>query len=796
MTARPVLSVLVAGSLLLFAAGWYLTINLGATGITGLPDDSDPRHAFEVTNEQFTRGPITAEIAIDAPDVGAPPVQRGIESLTASLQGDEAVGAPVFERSAAGDLALLTVPTKGDYSSMEARDALQRLREQYIPAAFDGGPAEVYVGGRTAEVVDSVKLAQTYLPIIFAFVLSASFVLLMLAFRSIVVPLKAVSMNLLSVGAAYGLLVLVFQQGIGASLFGFQQTEVIEFWLPLMMFTILFGLSTDYHVFLLSRIKERYDETGDNSGSVAYGLRATGSIITGAALIMVAVFGGFAMGDLVPMQQMGFGLAVAVILDATIIRSVLVPASMELLGDWNWYFPSWLEAGLPTWQVGYYNPKAIPNLLERDDGSYRIIDLESNLVTPFMPPAALIRAIRAGQYPSFDDIDVKRMFGYLVEHREEIIAELGREQAHELFDAAESYATAQGEWFGGEARIPSKLLRFAFRLVDVPTWVRAIRRMTGGSQLVADNFIHAGISDWAAEGHLEDREADRLHDALATPEIAAVTANLGAHMAMSIPLRFPFGSLARAIWTVVNRVKAEWRALRRRGSAATARQIHTVGRADGSGAGLWRRSLPAGEAAACPPCARGHRLRPTAAQGAVTSVLAPAPRGAPHLVRASDRQSSPPQRAGHRPGYRERLAAVNGHWRLVSAVLAVNVTVLAAATVLFQRYDASWALSEFGLLNSVDALQLLVAGGGSDHIKRPPVRSDHGCCRVPVSMRRGACRNRVLPPAQSAEQHRHPASNASLHPRFLVGSGSFAPLRQGSDQPDPMSWSYEIALIR
>jgi RND superfamily putative drug exporter len=150
-------------------------------------------------------------------------------------------------------------------------------------------------------------------------------------------------MNLLSVGAAYGLIVLVFQEGVGAGLFGFHQTPVIESWLPLFLFSILFGLSMDYHVFLLSRIKERYDLTGDNSGAVEYGLRSTGSIITGAALIMVAVFGGFALGDLVMFEQMGFGLAVAIIVDATIVRSILVPASMELLGDWNWYFPRWLE---------------------------------------------------------------------------------------------------------------------------------------------------------------------------------------------------------------------------------------------------------------------------------------------------------------------------------------------------------------------------------------------------------------------------------------------------------------------
>ena len=183
--------------------------------------------------------------------------------------------------------------------------------------------------------MDSVDIVRQYVPLIMAAVLAASFLLLLIAFRSIVVPIKAVVMNLLSVGAAYGMVVLVFQKGVGSSLFGFQEVPVIESWIPLFLFATLFGLSMDYHVFLLSRIKERYDQTGDNSGSVMYGLKSTASIITGAALIMVAVFGGFALGPLSMFQQMGFGLAVAVILDATIVRMVLVPAGMELLGDKN-----------------------------------------------------------------------------------------------------------------------------------------------------------------------------------------------------------------------------------------------------------------------------------------------------------------------------------------------------------------------------------------------------------------------------------------------------------------------------
>ena len=216
------------------------------------------------------------------------------------------------------------------------------------------------VGGATAETVDSVQTQKDYLPLVFTFVLGFSFLLLLVVFRSIVVPLKAVVLNLLSVGAAYGILVLVFQKGIGASLLGFREAPVIESWLPLFLFAILFGLSMDYHVFLLSRIKEHYDETGDNAASVAHGLRSTAGIITGAALIMVAVFAGMASGDLVVFQQVGFGLAVAVILDATIIRMVLVPASMELLGDWNWYFPTWLE-WLPRINIeGAQQPASVP----------------------------------------------------------------------------------------------------------------------------------------------------------------------------------------------------------------------------------------------------------------------------------------------------------------------------------------------------------------------------------------------------------------------------------------------------
>ena len=219
-----------------------------------------------------------------------------------------------------------------------------------MPAAFTGTGAEALVAGEPGGMYDYHKTTNDYRPLVFVFVLSLSFILLMVVFRSLVVPLKAIIMNLLSVGAAYGLIVLVFQKGVGAGLFGFRQVDVVEAWVPLFLFSVLFGLSMDYHVFLLGRIRERYLMSGDNSESVAFGLKTTGRIITGAALIMVAVFAGFAAGELVMFQQMGFGLAIAVLLDATIVRSVLVPATMKLLGDWNWYLPKWLQ-WLPDVQV-------------------------------------------------------------------------------------------------------------------------------------------------------------------------------------------------------------------------------------------------------------------------------------------------------------------------------------------------------------------------------------------------------------------------------------------------------------
>ena len=346
---RPVVSLVVTAAVLGIAALPYFGINEGFSGVSTLPDEAGSKQAFVVMEREFSGGlgsPV--EIVVDGEIT--PEVDAFIANMQEQLRADSAFGPSVVETNEAGDLALISVPLSGDVAANVAMDAVRELRDEIVPRVFDGAPVEVLVGGDTAYNVDYLDQTQFYTPIVFIFVLGLSFVLLTVAFRSVVIPAKAISMNLLSVGAAYGMVVLFFQQGTGpeffkdvASWFGFGQVEAIETGVPLFMFSVLFGLSMDYHVFLLSRIRERFDQTGNNGESVAYGLRTTGSLITGAAAIMVAVFAGFAAGPLVALQQMGFGLAVAVALDATIVRSVLVPATMKLLGRRNWYLPSWLE---------------------------------------------------------------------------------------------------------------------------------------------------------------------------------------------------------------------------------------------------------------------------------------------------------------------------------------------------------------------------------------------------------------------------------------------------------------------
>ena len=349
VTRYPIVSILAIGVPLIVLTVFYFDIRTGLNDVNTFPDVAKTKQAFIVLEEEFSVGEVNpagvlspAEIVVVG-DVDDPQVQEAIAALEKSIVDSPDFPVPAArEVNDAGDLTLLTLPFPGKSNSRAATEKLIGLRETHVPAAFDGVPAEVFVGGVTAEATDFYGIVDVYTPVVFAFVLGLSFIILMMVFRSIVIPIKAIIMNLLSVGATYGLLVLVFQKGVATDLLGFQHAEVIDAWIPLFLFTILFGLSMDYHVFLLSRIRERYDETGDNARAVAYGLRSTGGLITGAALIMVVVFGAFAAGETIVNQQVGFGLAIAVLLDATLVRSILVPASMEVLGKGNWYLPSWL----------------------------------------------------------------------------------------------------------------------------------------------------------------------------------------------------------------------------------------------------------------------------------------------------------------------------------------------------------------------------------------------------------------------------------------------------------------------
>lgn len=353
---RPGLSLVIAAGLLVAAASFTVDLEQREVGISALPDGLMSKDAYVLLEREFGFGQdLPAVVVIDG-ETELPAVRAAVGELEAILASDSAFATSDVEVHPEANLTVLRAWLAGDPASSQAMDAVERLRRDYVPLAFESVPARAMVTGRTAELVDVAEVNDTYTPIVIAFVLGLSFVLLTVAFRSIVIPLKAILLNLLSVGAAYGLMVLVFLKGVGADLLGFQQVDSIQTGLPLFLFAILFGLSMDYHVFLLSRVRERFLQTGDNAEAVAYGLGATNRLITGAALIMVAVFSGFALGDLVAMQQVGFGLAVAVLLDATIVRSVLVPASMRLLGEWNWYLPNFLS-WLPHVRVEAADPE-------------------------------------------------------------------------------------------------------------------------------------------------------------------------------------------------------------------------------------------------------------------------------------------------------------------------------------------------------------------------------------------------------------------------------------------------------
>jgi putative drug exporter of the RND superfamily len=339
---RPVLGLVASAGLLVALAVPVLGLERGFAGVGTLPDRFPAKQGLIALEASFP-GATTepARVVIDG-QVTAPQVRAAIDRLRRDLDGRHPFGLATVEENNRGDVAVLSVPVGADAESAQAYAAVRQLRQELIPTAFSGVDAQVLVTGDTAENLDYFAIIGRWLPLVFVFVLGLSFVLLVLAFRTIVVPAVAIVLNLLSVGAAYGLLVGVFQHGWGADLLGLQQVEAVEAWVPLFLFAVLFGLSMDYQVFLLSRIHERYGQVQDPRGAVVFGVGSTARIITGAALIIVVVFCGFAAGDLVMFQQMGLGVAVSLLLDATVVRSVLLPATLAILGHRAWWLPRWL----------------------------------------------------------------------------------------------------------------------------------------------------------------------------------------------------------------------------------------------------------------------------------------------------------------------------------------------------------------------------------------------------------------------------------------------------------------------
>jgi uncharacterized membrane protein YdfJ with MMPL/SSD domain len=351
---RPVVSLALVGGLMVLAAVPVLGLHIGQSGVATLPGSLPAKQGYLAVARYFPgQDPNPVEIVTQG---SSRTDHADLARLQATLAANPRFGPGTIKAAPHGHVLALTVPIQGDAVSSRDVAAVVDLRQHLIPSAFAGSSTQVYVGGKTAETADYFHAVSAPTPYVLIFVLGLSFLLLTLAFRSVVVAGLSIALNLLSVGAAYGLLTLVFLHGVGASVFGFQQVTAIDAWVPLFLFSVLFALSMDYQVFLMSRIKERYDQTGSTREAVIGGVSSTARIITGGALIIVVVFSGFARGQLVMFQQMGFGVAAALLLDATLIRMVILPSALSLLGRRSWYLPRWL-GWLPQVEVEAPGPR-------------------------------------------------------------------------------------------------------------------------------------------------------------------------------------------------------------------------------------------------------------------------------------------------------------------------------------------------------------------------------------------------------------------------------------------------------
>jgi len=342
---RPVVAVAAAGGALLLAASPVLSMHTKLPSFTDMRSDLPIVKTYERVIAAFPGAPTPAEVVIRADDVRSPAVAAGIARLESAAVATGVMYRPIFVTTSPDrTVSQVSIPLAGNGDNPKSIAALDTLRQTVLPAALghlDG--VQYAVTGQTAATKDFNDMMKARMGFVIAFVLGLAFVLLLATFRSIVIPITAICLNLLSVGAAYGLLVLIFQHTWAEGLLGFTSNGAIVSWLPMFLFVVLFGLSMDYNVFILSRIKELRDNGATTEDAVSRGIRRTAGTVTSAAIIMVAVFAIFGTLQLIQMKQLGVGLALAILIDATVIRGILLPATMKLLGDWNWYLPRWLD---------------------------------------------------------------------------------------------------------------------------------------------------------------------------------------------------------------------------------------------------------------------------------------------------------------------------------------------------------------------------------------------------------------------------------------------------------------------
>jgi uncharacterized membrane protein YdfJ with MMPL/SSD domain len=341
--ARPAISAVAAVAVLLVLAMPALKMHLVNSGTRDLPRSLEVIRVYDRIDAAFPGGQIPAIVTINAKDVTTPQVVAATKALERRAVATGHFNGP-FSVTVSRDrqVAQINIPIKGDGTNAQSEAGLAALRGGIVDSTVAGAPGvqAAYVDGMTAQTKDFSDLMKNRAPLVFAFVLTLAFLLLLVTFRSIVIPIKAIVLNLLSVGAAYGVLTWIFQDGHFEKALGFKSNHGVTAWLPMFLFVILFGLSMDYHVFILSRIKEAVDRGRRTEDAVVEGIKATAGTVTSAAIVMVAVFGIFATLTFIDFKEMGVGLAVAILIDATIVRAVLLPAAMKLLGRWNWYLPS------------------------------------------------------------------------------------------------------------------------------------------------------------------------------------------------------------------------------------------------------------------------------------------------------------------------------------------------------------------------------------------------------------------------------------------------------------------------